>query len=160
MLDYTHLNLHDQFITLIDMNLHAQNQVYTPISFWDLKALIISLSMSGHAWHHSFKITSLICSFGRYVPASKNSILYLWQLLRYSSLKILLSDWLRPFSHLIQEPDFSQTCGFNRIIKVIMVHDWNPENLHIKGILFFCAKSKKPYFWGVLGHYPQNKIFS
>ena len=25
---------------------------------------------------------------------------------------------------------------------------------------FFFAKSKKPYFWGVLGHYPQNEIFS
>ena len=30
---FTHLKLHDQFITLIDMNLQAQNQLYTPISF-------------------------------------------------------------------------------------------------------------------------------
>ena len=62
------------------------------------------------------------------------------------ALKILQSDWPRAFLYLIREPDFSETCGFNRIIKVIMVHDLN-------------AKSKKPYFWGVFGHYPRNGIF-
>ena len=54
---------------------------------------------------------------------------------------------------------FSQTCVFNRIIKVIMVHDLNPKHLHING-LFFSAKSKKSYLWGVFGHYPQHEIFS
>ena len=29
MTDHPHPNLHDQFITLIDMKLHAQNQLYT-----------------------------------------------------------------------------------------------------------------------------------
>ena len=53
--------------------------------------------------------------------------------------------------------------GFNRIIKVIMVHDLNPQNLHINKQLFFFSffrKSKKCYFWGVFDHYPQNEIFS
>ena len=59
--------------------------------------------------------------------------------------------------HLIREPDFSQTCRFNRITKVIMVHDLNPTNLHINEL--FYAKSQKPYFGGVLGHFSQNEIF-
>ena len=33
-----------------------------------------------------------------------------------------------------------------------MVHDLNPKNLHITGIIFF-AKSKKPYFQGIFGYY-------
>ena len=31
--DHAHLKLHDQFVALIDMKLHAQNQLYTSISF-------------------------------------------------------------------------------------------------------------------------------
>ena len=60
--------------------------------------------------------------------------------------------------HLTQEPDFSQTYGFNRIIKVIMVHDLNSKQSIHHSTTFF-AKSKKPYFWGLLGQYPQNEIF-
>ena len=42
-----------------------------------------------------------------------------------------------------------------------MVHDLNPKNLHINGLsIFFFAKSKKPYFPGILGHYPEHEIFS
>ena len=47
MLDQTHRNFHNQFMTLIDMKLHAQNQLYTSFSFWDLKVLIASLGMPG-----------------------------------------------------------------------------------------------------------------
>ena len=74
---HTYLNLHDQVITLIDMKLYAQNRLYTSFSFWDLKALIASLGMPGHDWHHYCKMTSSICSFNRYVPACKKSTLYL-----------------------------------------------------------------------------------
>ena len=70
------------------------------------------------------------------------------------------SDWLRAFSHLTQESDFSQTCCFNRIMKVIMVYDSNPKNLSINRLFFFFAKSKKRYFGGVFEHYPKNEIFS
>ena len=38
-----------------------------------------------------------------------------------------------------------------------MVHDLKPKNLHSNGLIFF-AKSKKPYFGCVFGHYPQNEI--
>ena len=48
MPDHTHLNLYDQFITLIDMKLDAQNQLYTCFRFWDLKVLITSLGIPGH----------------------------------------------------------------------------------------------------------------
>ena len=65
------------------------------------------------------------------------------------------SDWLSAFLHLNWEPDFSQTCGFNRIIKVIIVHDLNPKkSTHF--FFFFLQNPKNPIF----GHYPQNEIFS
>ena len=57
MLDHTYLNLHNQFITLIDMKLHEQNELYTSFSFWDLKVLIASLGMPENAQlkpHHQF----------------------------------------------------------------------------------------------------------
>ena len=41
-------------------------------------------------------------------------------------------------------------CGFNRIIKVIIVHDLDPKNLHRKWF----------FLLGVFGHYLQNDIFS
>ena len=71
------LHLHNQFITLINKKLHAKNQLYTFLSFWDFKALIPSLGMNGHNWSCPPKITLLICSFNRYVPAYKKSTLYL-----------------------------------------------------------------------------------
>ena len=60
MPEHTHLNLHDQFRTLMVMKLHTQNQRYTSFSFWDLKVLIAFLGMLGHAWPQSCKITSSI----------------------------------------------------------------------------------------------------
>ena len=33
MTDYAHLKLHDQFVALTDMKLHAQNQLYISICF-------------------------------------------------------------------------------------------------------------------------------
>ena len=44
----THLKLHDQFAALIDMKLHAQNQLYTSFSFWNIKVLKASLGMPDH----------------------------------------------------------------------------------------------------------------
>ena len=69
--------LHDQFVALIDMKLHAQNQLYNSFSFWDHKVLIAFLGMPGHASPHPPKIISSIFSFNRYVPACKKSTLYL-----------------------------------------------------------------------------------
>ena len=43
------------------------------------------------------------------------------------------------------EWDFYQTYGFNRIIKVIMLHNLDQKNLHINELIFF-VKSTKPYF--------------
>ena len=103
MPDHTHLNLHNQFTTLIDMKLHAQNQLYSSFSFWDFKVLMICLSMPGHTWPRPPKITLSICSFNtRYVPAFKKSTLYLQEFLRYQSLKILQSDWQSDWSEIWQ----------------------------------------------------------
>ena len=47
--NHVHLKLHDQFVALIDgMKLHAQNQLYTSINFWDIKVLKASLDMLDH----------------------------------------------------------------------------------------------------------------
>ena len=43
MPDHTHQNLHNQFIILIDIKLHAQNQFYTTFN------LMASLGMLWHA---------------------------------------------------------------------------------------------------------------
>ena len=37
-----------QFVSLIDMKLHAQNQLFTCISFWNIKVLQVSLGMPDH----------------------------------------------------------------------------------------------------------------
>ena len=46
--NHAHLILHDQFVTLIDVKLHAQNQLYASISFWDIEVLKASLGMPDH----------------------------------------------------------------------------------------------------------------
>ena len=54
--------------------------------------------------------------------------------------------------HLTQERDFSQTCGFNRIIKVIMVHDLKPKKY--KHQLFFLQNQKNHIFEVLAGIIP------
>ena len=49
MPEHVHLKLHDQFVALIDMKLHAQNQLYNSIVFQILKFLKASLGMPRHA---------------------------------------------------------------------------------------------------------------
>ena len=46
--NHTHLKLRDQFEVLIDMKLHAQNQLYNPVSFWDIEVFKSSLGMPDH----------------------------------------------------------------------------------------------------------------
>ena len=104
-----------------------------PLVFEILRILIASLGIPEHFRAHPFEIKSSICNFNRYVPACKKSALYLQYFLRYQSLKILQSDWLQALFFLTREPDFSQPCHFNRIIKVIMAHDLNSKNLHFNG---------------------------
>ena len=48
MPDHTHLKLHDQTVAFIGMKLHANNQLYTSISFWYIKVLKPSLGIPGH----------------------------------------------------------------------------------------------------------------
>ena len=70
MPDHTHLNLHDQLITVIDMKLCAQNQLCNFFTFCNLKVLIASLGMPDPTHvklHHEFY------SFNRYVTACKQS---------------------------------------------------------------------------------------
>ena len=78
-----------------------------------------------------------------------------FEILKFKNSAIWL---LRPFLHITLEPDFFWTCSFNRIIKVIMVHDLNPKILHINGLFF--VRSKTPCFRYAFWHYPQNEIFS
>ena len=140
------------------MKLHSQNLFYTYPRFWNLKVLIVPLGMPGHSWHHSCKITSSICSFNRCLPACKNQ-LYNSNSFEILKCKILQSDWLRAFLQLTQQPDFSQTCGFNRIIKIIMVHDLNPKNLHINGLFSFLQNPKNCIFGFFSGIIPKIRFF-
>ena len=52
MYNHTHLNFNNQFITLIDMKAHAQNQLQMSFCFWDLKVLIVSLADVHLKLHH------------------------------------------------------------------------------------------------------------
>ena len=136
------------------MKLHAQNQLYTSFSFRDLKVLIASQGMPDSTYvklHHQF-----VALIDMYLHAKKLT-LYIQQFLRYLTLKILQSDWPRAYLHLTREPDFSQTCGFNRIIKVIMVHDLNPNNLHISE-LFFLQDPKNTILGRFLGIIPKTRF--
>ena len=47
--NHVHLNLNGQFVPLIDIKLHAQNQLYTSIVFEIFKVLKASLGMPVHA---------------------------------------------------------------------------------------------------------------
>ena len=58
MYDYIHLKLYDQFIVLIDMKLHAPNQLYTSICFRD-KILKTSLGLPGNVWPHHLNLHNL-----------------------------------------------------------------------------------------------------
>ena len=73
------------FVALIDMKLHAQNELYTSISFWDIKVLKASLGMLGHASTHPPKLTLLIHHFNRYETAWTKSTFYLLKVLVASS---------------------------------------------------------------------------
>ena len=61
-------------------------------------------------------------------------------MLKFKNPTIWLAEIISAFNSRTR---FFQTCGFNRIIKVVMVHDLNPKNL----------------FLGCFGHYPQNEMF-
>ena len=71
----SHLPKSNQFITLIDVKLHAQSQLYLSFCFQDCKVLITSLVMPGHAWLCLPKTTSSIFSFNRHVHTCKKSTL-------------------------------------------------------------------------------------
>ena len=74
MPDYANLKSHDQFVALTDMKLHASNQLYTPICFWD-KILKASLGFPGNVWPHPPKLTWLIYNFNRYEATCTKSTL-------------------------------------------------------------------------------------
>ena len=75
ILDQAHLKLHDQFVILKDMKLHAHNELYTSICFWDIKVLKTSFDMPGHVWPHPPNLTWSIYNFNRYEAACTKIIL-------------------------------------------------------------------------------------
>ena len=128
------------------------------------QVLITSLSMHDHAHLKShYQFEALI---DLYLHAKKINFIppMVFEII---SLNILQSLHFR-FLHLTQEPDFSQTCGFKRIMKVIMVHDLNPKNLYINGLFFgkiqenlfqgcFMALSPK---WDSFSKIPLHQFFN
>ena len=76
-------------------------------------------------------------------------------------LKILQSDWWRPFWTIYQEQDLSQIkdlCMALQIIKIFII-----EQIQRKLMTIFFFKFKKPYFWPIFGPFPkflQQKILT
>ena len=67
-----------------------------------------------------------------------------FEILKFKNPAIWLAEGI--FAFFNSRTRLSQTRGFNIIIKVIMVHNLNPKNLHVN-VLFF-GKIKKTLFWG------------
>ena len=64
--------------------------------------------------------------------------------------------WLTAFLTITEEPDFSQTCGFCRIIKnTVLCIILGLKNTH-QGIKF-CQKPKNQSFLGIFGLFPPNE---
>ena len=79
--------------------------------------------------HHQF-----VALTDMYLHAKKkiNFILpTVFEILNFKNLAIWLAKSIFAFNLINSRTRFSQTCGCNRILKVIMVHDLNPKNLHI-----------------------------
>ena len=158
MADHDHLKFHDQFVGLIDMTLHAQNQLYTSFSSWDLKVLKASLGVPEHAWPHLCKITSSICSFNRYVPACKISTLYLqyfFEILKLRNPAIWLAESNFAFNsrtRFFPDMRFQQNhkghCGA-----------WFKPKKSAQQTFFCFAKCKKPIFVEFLGIIPKMRFF-
>ena len=70
---HAHIKLHDQFVALIGMKLHAHNQIYTSTNFLDIKALRTPLGMPGLAWSHLLKLTKSVCNNNIYDAACTTS---------------------------------------------------------------------------------------
>ena len=77
-----------------------------------------------------------------------------FEILKFKHPAISLAESIFAFNSRTR---FSQTRGLNRIIKVMMVHNIKPKNLHINGLFLF-TKSKKTYFGGVFRHYPLRQF--
>ena len=115
--------------------------------------------MPGHAWPHSCKITSSICSFNRYVPACNK-----WTYTSNSSQKLLM--FKNPGIWLAKNVfAFNSRTRFFPDMRFCQNHKghygawFKPKKSTYQWTISF-VKSKKSYFGGVLGHYPQSEIFS
>ena len=125
------------------MKLHAQNQLYTSFSFWNLKVLIDSR----HAWvslPHSRKITLSVCSFNRCEHTCKKITLLckvVFEILKFKNLAIWLAESIFVFNSRTR---LFPNIRFNKIIWVIRVIQIqkSTNQWHI-----FFAKYKKQ-FWG------------
>ena len=93
----------------------------------------------------------------------KNFIWIVFETLKLKPCNLIGQEHFSIFPFNSVNQDYSLICGFNRIIKVIMVHDLKQKKSTHQWIIFlfsfFVAKSKKTYFGGVFGHYLQKKFF-
>ena len=83
------------------------------------------------------------------------------RLLGYSNLKTKQSDWQREFRSVTREPDFFQTCSFQRMIENHNMFDFRTLRTNISW-LNFLLKCKNPIFGAFLALFApnwQNQIF-
>ena len=129
------------------MKLHAQNQLYTSFSFWNLKVLIDSR----HAWvslPHSRKITLSVCSFNRCEHTCKKITLLckvVFEILKFKNLAIWLAESIFVFNSRTR---LFPNIRFNKIIWVIWVIQIqkSTNQWHI----FFAKKAILGVFLGII----------
>ena len=115
--------------------------------------------------HSHLRQATNICCFHGPLARSKNSNSHLNLFVRYSSFRILRSDWSWGFWNITQKLDFSQICCFCKKLTFDTWHFLTEENKHIYLWGYdFCCNPKdliSGTFWALWAHlnfFPKTRI--
>ena len=115
--------------------------------------------------HSHLRQATNICCFHGPLVRSKNSNSHLNLFVRYSSFRILRSDWSWGFWTITQKLDFSQICCFCKKLTLDTWHLLTEENKHIYlWGYYFCCNPKDLIFgtfwalWAHLNFFPKIRI--
>ena len=146
--NHSHPKLHDQFEALINMKMHAQNQLYTSISFWDIKVLKASLVMPGIPENTHLNLHNLFVTFIDMKMHAQNT---LYTSFSFWDLKVLITSLGMPGHAWPRPPNItSSICSFNRYVPVQKINYIPPiffEILKFKNSATRLAKSIFAFNW-------------
>ena len=115
--------------------------------------------------HSHLRQATNICCFHGPLARSKNSNSHLNLFVRYSSFRILHSDWSWGFWTITQKLDFPQICCFCKKLTLDTWHLLTEENKHIYLWGYdFCCNPKDLIFgtfwalWAHLNFFPKTRI--